>query len=203
MSYLMKIGQYDPHIIGQDKYESIVRLCLHEHDPGILKEWAMLMQNGELENISTVYCSDLLRSTQTVDSLKSQELLPLSIHVQHLDLLREIRFDISTLCTKEEYLNGGSTVVREAFFSHFKDNNLLDSHDNIKQRFDHLKKIIEEHKINNQRVLIVSHTFFIILFRQYLKYSDLFDNVERADYDLNLKHKLMDFGKVVDLQWYI
>jgi broad specificity phosphatase PhoE len=202
MIILMKTGPYDPQIDNISKYASVIALGRQESDPPLdpakSEDCFGELDAALFESVGTIYCSDLLRTRQTAELLKSRGLIDGNTPISYTSLLREIRFDIADFCSEAEYTLASSDAVRAGFIRAFIDDSLLETRQEIKQRCDELLKIFEQNKA--QDILAISHTFFLKLFTIYLEHRNLFDEPELITRYIEPQKRIMKFCEQIILE---
>ncbi|NTU98911.1 histidine phosphatase family protein [Candidatus Falkowbacteria bacterium] len=191
----MKTGPYDPQIANKSKYESVVALGRQESDPVLNRSKIDVclkdINGADFGAINTVYCSDLLRTKQTLEYLLDNKLISNNIIIKYVKFLQEIKFDIESFCTPDEYAQHGSDAVRAGFVKSFIDDTLMEKRQEIKQRCDILLEIMEQEKNND--ILIISHTFFLKIFLIYFENRDLFQRPEIIRDFIDPRKRIMKF----------
>jgi len=117
-----------------------------------------------------IFCSDLKRGKETADELAMK--LDVS-EVVPLDLLREVKFDIKKLLTREEFEKEGSNLVRQRFVSAFIDDDLEESRKEIKLRIDQFLSMVKD--LSDGTYLVIGHSFFMKILETYRREPDLFE----------------------------
>ena len=146
--YFRKTFKYDPCHSGLSKYESYEAVTRQLYSPGIVD-----LDFKEHFHLPT-YCSSLKRCRQTAKILSTGKITVLSD-------LREIKFSLYSLVSREEFERYGSSLVRERFIQSFINDSLLEKREDIKKRINRVVKIIFQE--NNDK-LIVSHSFTMKMF---------------------------------------
>lgn len=101
-----------------------------------------------------------------------------NIPVQIEEFLLPLKFDIGNFMDENTFNELGSEAfnqLRSSFLDAFFENKLLDSNQEIKKRFEYLKR-----KALNGAVLLVSHAFLIKLFEIYSQIGDRMFTNKRA-----------------------
>lgn len=185
-----KILKYDPTFGDRlSKYDGYTRITTQVADPDI-----QIQQDDSLDALPNlnpiIFTSSLKRGMQT-----ARVSFP-NITASALTELNEIKFDLTKLVSKEEYLDKGSTLVRTKFIESFIEDSLLERRVDIKARMDTIIKMLTT--IKHGDCLIISHSFFMKLFQIYISHHDLFDNpnILRTYFDSNIK--TFEFGKGFD-----
>ncbi|MEI8361097.1 MAG: hypothetical protein WCG01_03140 [bacterium] len=201
--HLFKTGPYNPASNFATKYEGVVALGKQENDVGIdlvrMREFAGNIGKTDqvvLKSFSKIFCSDLRRTTQTYGYLEANDFLAKKHSVVFDELFREVRFDITQLCSPGEYANGGSSVVRAKFVEAFICDDLLESRAEIKQRFKRLDALNYQ---STENILIISHTFFLKLYIIYRAQKDLFEYPDKLKDLLNPNERIMSFCELTKL----
>jgi len=171
--YFMKIGPYSVGD-GKDKFRKLSLLTTQRINPPLseCKIWNYLPRNFDFRKIDLVISSDLLRAKGTAKFLRNN-FLRKEIKIIYTPLLREILFDVADLCSEEEYKLFGSDIIRKMFIEHFAQDRLLEKHNKILDQFNELRKFLDEHN-SRENILLVSHTFFIKLFFDFLRNRESF-----------------------------
>ncbi|NTW22831.1 histidine phosphatase family protein [Candidatus Falkowbacteria bacterium] len=196
----MKTGPYDPQISGKTKYASVAALTRQEYDPPLdeAKVSACLDKPGidRLHDVAAVFCSDLLRTKQTADFLVRQKIVNNKASVTASSLLREIRFDVATVCSEEDYAQRGSDAVRQGFIDGFISDSLLESRNEIKARCDQLLAHMRQ---ETNDTLFISHTFFLKIFLIYLEQPSLFEQPSIISEFIDPRKRIMKFCEQIFL----
>lgn len=165
--YFRKILEYDPTFSGKlSRFNGYNLITSQKRDPSILD-----MQNYELsipKNVSLkIIASSMKRAIETAYKYFNNS------EVTVLDELREIKFELNSLLTEDEYHKGGSSLVRQRFIEAFILDSLSEKRHEIQTRMDSLIKKFLSQEFENY--LIVSHSFFMKIFQIYLINQNLFD----------------------------
>ncbi|HAE36250.1 TPA: hypothetical protein DCX66_04020 [Candidatus Nomurabacteria bacterium] len=152
--YFLKTAQYDLRKNKNDRYDYLCDLGLQKIDP------LPLHINSLTPMTKYVINSTLKRVALSFQNSSGSIFVP-------SDNLREVIFDMSTMCTKQEFNKLGSSIVREKFIELF-------INDTLPQKrlflFDQIRSTLEQIKlINCEEITIVSHSFKLKLFEAYLK----------------------------------
>ncbi|KKS77662.1 MAG: hypothetical protein UV74_C0013G0149 [Candidatus Woesebacteria bacterium GW2011_GWB1_43_14] len=192
--FVRKIFPYDSTFDGEfSRYDGYDLITLRKLDPGISSHPDMELP--ESMKPVCVFCSDLRRGKETAGEIAKNldvgEVVP-------LDLLREVKFDIKKLLTREEFEKEGSNLVRQRFVSAFIDDALEESRDEIKARMD--KFINQVRKLPGGNYLVIGHSFFMKILETYRREPNLFENPSKLVKHLDVAKRTYDYGRGFDFE---
>ena len=118
-----------------------------------------LAPNGLEVNDGVVLCSSLRRAVECVKQEKDVVFVV-------LDSLREIRFDLSQICSKNNWEKERSVAVRRGFKRAFVEDKLPVSREVIFKEIKELLALIKNN-YSGQQVTVVSHSFRLKLIEAY------------------------------------
>lgn len=180
---IIKILKYDLKTTSRGKiYDYLCSITSQEINPTTLEKNAMKLKEP------VILSSSLNRA---VDCIQRKDTLI-------LNLLNEIPFELSQLCTQEEWFNQGSLIVRKRFKEAFINDTLL-----IKRHliFEQIEDLINICKKLDSEIAVVSHSFRIKLIEAYIKtkgkIKDEPDLIEGFIFD---NQKTLDFGCSIILE---
>lgn len=177
-----KTLEYDPTCGGRlGRYEGFCRIVLGLEDPGILPG-----QNKLKKKTGLVLCSTKGRAKESVAGGKSTSLLD------------EVRFDLSKMVTSEEYEQYGSNLVRTRFVEAFEKDELKEKRKEIKARVEGVLKLLKS--VPEEKILLVSHSFFMKVLEVYLLHRDLFEKPQLLKECFNTDKKTYNFGEGFDFE---
>ncbi len=110
-------------------------------------------------------------------------------------LLKEIPFDLRSLCAKTEWEQGGSAAVRKGFIKAFIDDTLLLPRERI---FNEIKKILDfcAKQSTFQEIAVISHSFRLKIFEAFIyTEGDIEKNSCLIKCFIQPEQKTYDFGK--------
>lgn len=190
--YFKKILKYDP-TFGDTytKFDGYQIISTQEFDPDIEK-----IQEKEIkipENLLfPVFTSSLKRGIQSAQRYFDKE------YITALDELKEIKFDLQSLLTKDEYEKYGSNLVRERFVEGFIKDSLLEKRHDIKKRIIYMENLFSD--LIDGSYLVISHSFFMKIFQIYSKNKNLFEKPELLIGLFDIKTKTFDFGDGFEIE---
>lgn len=188
-----KIAAYDPLKYGLSKYESYELVTRQIYDPGILPT-AYEAEKLRLGVNSCILASDLNRARETSQLYSHRG----GVRCMFTPCLREVRFSLKELLTEDEYQKHGSNLVRERFVDHFVNDSLLEKREMLFERIKRLENLISSQA--EQKILIISHSFFMKLMEAYLKDGqDVFENPELLRSYIFPERKTYEFMEGFDL----
>lgn len=144
-----KILKYDLVGVG-DTYEYLAGVTAQTIDPPSL-------QPGEMHESGTVLVSPLRRARECI----SEQGIVTSE-------LREVPFDLKTVCTKEAWEKEGSVAVRRGFKQAFVDDTLLVRREELLREIQDLVSMLRGMELTNNTVVVVSHSFRMKLIEAYI-----------------------------------
>lgn len=178
--YFRKTFKYDPCHSGLPKYESYEAVTRQIYSPEIIPP-----MTHESFNLPT-FCSSLTRCVQTAKIISSGK-------ITELDELREIKFSLHDMVSKEEFERYGSSLVRERFIRGFMNDSLLERKESMRKRVCKAIKLISQ---DNNDKLVVSHSFTMKIFEAYLKEGlDIFKNPDLISKVIFPETETYGFGK--------
>ncbi len=151
--YFRKTFKYDPCHSGLSKYDSYEFVTRQTYSPGIIE-----FDTKEKFELRT-FCSSLKRCVQTADLISSGK-------ITELDELKEIKFSLHALVSKEEFEKHDAVLVRERFIQSFINDSLLEKRQDIQKRLDQVIDMISE---DTNDKLVVSHSFTMKMFEAYFQ----------------------------------
>ena len=179
---VFKILKYELTPSHLDTYDYLCDLTSQRLNPSSLEKKQMKL----IENV--ILCSNLNRA---VDCIERDDNTP-------LNLLNEIPFELSVLCTRDEWINRGSSVVRERFKEAFINDALLIKRSLI---FEQIEDLIKICKTIDSEIAIVSHSFRIKLIEAYIKtQGEIKNNPELINQFIFDEIKTLDFGSSIILE---
>lgn len=199
MILLMKTGPYNPIKPGLDKYDSLELLTTQQFDP-ILDETNIkdfiTFDHEMVRGVNIVYTSALQRAKDTASFLQKNDYIPNSTKLVQSELFNELRFNINEMCSQEEYIAEGSTVVRKQLLNKLADNQLIESQSEIHHRVAAAAEFLTKNEEMFGNILCITHTFFFVVLKGYIKNRGLFNDPEdlRSIYDPS--QRIMDFMHV-------
>lgn len=178
---------------GWSKYESLELLTLQKHSPELSDRNFVreCVDRKLVAGVEVIIHSNLTRARETAEVIR-ELFSDSSISLKPTPLLNEVRFSIKALATEEEYQKHGSDIVRKRFIDHFIADKLLESREEIAKRIQGLLKLLNT-QYQNKRVLCVSHSFFMKIFKIYLADSNLFEDPDILKDHFNPKKKTFEF----------
>jgi len=202
--YLMKIAPYNPFQKGLSKFESLKLLTMQQSDSqiGLSFEDSILRNlNKEIfSGVDLIISSNLRRAKETVNFLIDKGIVKKNVLVKYNNLLNEIKFDLSTFCSEDEYEKYESDIVRKKFIENFIKDSLIESQKDLKKKFEEFSNLIGVESKKYTKILCISHTFFIKLYSIYKKHKDLFDNPKIINKSIDPNKKIMNFCEVMRVE---
>jgi hypothetical protein len=131
-----------------DQFNYICRVLDQRIDPETKKPKGLNSISDKL------FCSPLKRAKECIN-------IRPNLSVIHVPELSEIPFDLEMFCSREEWEDKKSVVVRKYFKEAFIDDNLLISRKKLEKQTKKVIKIAQE----NPRSTLVSHTFRLTIIR--------------------------------------
>jgi len=182
-----KTLKYDPTFGGRfDAYTGYCVITSGEAEVGIEPGQYLRLP----ETISSVLHSPLLRAKETAQTSGAENL-------EQVKDLAEVRFELSKLLSREEYLQYGSNLVRERFLNAFEADLLAESRDEL---HDRVKRVVRLFKSKPDGVYAaVSHSFFMKILQGFFVSGDMFEKPLLLRRYLNPAEKTYNFGEGFDL----
>lgn len=181
---ITKILPYNPY--GEDesqKYPYVCDLLSQKIDPPSLEPGSLNCYGKR------VFVSPLRRSIECVDKASAESF-------EMSELLQEIPFSLGKFCGEAEFVQQGSTAVRNAFVQAFISDGLNISHQRLKKELELLFELGKD----NEDALFVSHTFRMKLIEIYSKVGDgLFSNPKIISKYLDVDKHLYNFGDTINV----
>lgn len=153
----IKILKYDLRSKEENfDFDWMRNVTLQTVDP----ESLYLGQLKEIQNAQIVFHSTLRRAVECLPDLPTVDKIP-------IDALREIKFDLGEFCTKEEFSERGSVIVRQQFKKFFVQDSLIVSREQMLQEVREVLKKCTESQFS--RVAVVSHSFRLSIIEAFIK----------------------------------
>jgi hypothetical protein len=150
---LIKILPYNLTPTGVETFQFLTDLTAQRVDPPSLHP-------GELRlEASTIFTSPLRRATECIAVEQGKTIHP-------LHLLSEIPFELSDLCTEQEWNEYGSVIVRRRFKEKFIQDELGLSRQIM---FGQIEDLISLDKALSGSVAYISHSFRMKLIEAYIR----------------------------------
>lgn len=166
---------------SSDPYTYTNQLLTQSVDPQSTAQ-ACLCPN---ENI--ILHSPLKRVSETIAAVSKKQ------QIISCNQLREIPFTIHPYCTKDEYLQKGSMVVRNIFIEKFITNTLSLDRISIEKEVREIESMIQKHN----DVAIISHSFRLTILEAYFKTKgEIFKRPEKIKDYIQPEKKRYDFGSI-------
>lgn len=178
--FILKTGVYDPRFGVLDKYSSYEYVTRQKYSPPLketesLEKLQMHFKKQMQQGVECIYCSQATRTFETARliltyfSQKDRKIVAISE-------LNEVKFSLKELLTREEYEKFGSNLVRERFIEFFMEDRLMESRKQLKKRVQRLLAKLRDSQEN--KFLLISHSFFMKLLQIYLREPALFESPE-------------------------
>lgn len=180
----IKIAQYGSAVPITRKYTFYAQATKQVSDPDIDLpiSYHPRYQRGQY---MTVFSSPLRRGLSSASYLAQ--------HVVALDQLREVRFDLTQLVTKQEYMLYGSNLVRGRFVKAFIADTLLEKRQMIIGRVR--KLLLYLYSLHTNEIVCVSHSFFMKIIEAHTKGCDLLQYPEKIADFIQPNTKTYPFGE--------
>ncbi len=114
------------------------------------------------------------------------------------NLLNEIKFQLADFMTSAQFEKERSMLVRKLFIEYFVNDQLPESREELKKRFTDL--LDELYKLPDGTYLAISHSFFMKLFKIYLRDKKLFMFPARLRAYLDIDQRTFEFGEGFTLE---
>ncbi len=179
--HFVKTLKYNLNPRNTDIFDYLSKLTLQKIDPPSTARACFHVDAG------IILYSPLRRVIDTLP--KTENLVYICI-----DILREIPFDLKKLCTKNEWEEKGSNIVRQRFKDFFIRDKLPSSREQI---FDEAKKILcrcfMESKFN--KVTVISHSFRLKIIEAFIKSNGKIESNPKLIHEYILDNKrTYEFG---------
>lgn len=184
MAKIIKILNYELYVDDPsvDEFERVCQILSQKTDPRSLSPQELPVGPGK------VLSSNMRRAKECLDIKPETE-------IDYRDDLRELAFDLSKFCSREDYTSHKSDAVREAFVKAFVSDQLELPRSEIQKQIEGLLKEVQE-----TDATIISHTFRMKLIEIYLEIGeDLFKEPELLAEHLDTKKKIYEFGHSFNL----
>ena len=172
-------------------YEVLDDLATSTIDPGLDSTcehlFSQVAEQLPVAEISTIYFND--SGYQSNRSEKSAQLIRGYIQ-RHFDRavplvgnsdLREVRFSVKALVTKERFQKEGMPAIRTALYQDQIDGRQSESIRELYTRINSIFTLLEKHRRLDETVLLVSHDFFMRVIDVYLNKTKKAAEVQLAD----------------------
>lgn len=145
MIRFVKILEYDTKPKDKDTFGYLCAVASQEIDPPTLKPKSLRLDTP------VVFHSPLRRAVECLAMREDMRYISISS-------LKEIPFDMRSMCREEEWLAGKSSLVRRKFKEHFVENQLMMERDDI---FEEIRKLLTQLYLfaRTSEVSVVSHSF--------------------------------------------
>lgn len=160
-------------------YEVLADLASGKLDPGIAHESMDLFFDAAgsalpLDSIRVIYYNN--SGKQSLRSKESAELIQEIIKEKHgcyIPLIgnpdmKEVDFDLSKILPKEEFEKRGMPAIRTALYKAEIEGVVVESIAHMYGRIERIFALCKSHEQKRERVLIVSHDFFMRVIEVYL-----------------------------------
>jgi len=156
MVNFIKVLEYDLKPDDPQVFEYLSSITSQEYDPPSLRAKELYFDSG------IVFYSPLRRSIETVSTSSN-------VISKSLDSLKEIPFILPKLCTKEEWSEQKSLIVRKRFKEYLIQDKLPISREKLWLEIEDIIKICLEAEEKFNCVNVVSHSFRMKLIEAYIK----------------------------------
>ncbi|TSC55721.1 MAG: hypothetical protein G01um101418_742 [Parcubacteria group bacterium Gr01-1014_18] len=162
MITFIKTLKYDTKPENRDIFEYLSQLALQKIDPPSISNASVYI------NADFVFHSPLRRVADTLERKENCQAIS-------VDALREILFDIPKLCTREEWLYSGSSIIRNRFKSAFIADQLPVSRAEL---FDEIRKVLLllASKPQSSSIYVVSHSFRLKIIEAFIKTKGMLES---------------------------
>ncbi len=170
--------------VSQEAFNSLANSTLHKVDP------ESLAPNGLQYTKKIIVTSPLKRAEECVEINSTNTYIV-------IDELKEIIFDLKKLVSFEEWSEKGSPLVRKRFLEAFVEDTLSESRGKILEDTKNiLRSILLYTKIFNKEILIISHSFRLIIIEAFIKSKGSLERDPKLLGNfLKEEKKTYDFGK--------
>lgn len=164
-----------------DAFEYVSKLALQKNNPLPHK------QNSVLFKQKKVFHSPLRRVEKSLAETTES-------HYIRDEKLKEVIFDIKKMCTREEYEESKSKIIRRKFKEFFIKDQLPQKR---KELFSEIEAVLKKiRKTHENEVVVLSHSFKLKLFEAYIKTNgEIKKKPELIHKFIHDNKKTFEFGK--------
>ena len=184
---LIKIARYGSEIGLSDKYNYYCKSTSGQVDPDV--DYPISYRDKYTEGEHSVIASSPLLRAQSSAGYLSKKIIV-------IDELREVKFELSKLVTKREYMRFGSDIVRERFVQAFIEDKLGEKRKNIMRRIETLKK-----RLQGNDVVAVSHSFVMKIAQAHHEGCDLVKCPEQLLNYINPDQRTFSYGEGFEMRY--
>ena len=195
--YILKTAKYDPIKDNLSKYECLDLVARGEYSPSIVvgnQEIITAVDRLAVKDADFIFHSPSLRTRGTAEAIR-QTLSPNAILIE-TPFLAEVYFSLKDLVTQEEYEREGSNLVRKRFIELFVNNcndKTLEPRRSIQKRIVDFLALLRSGKYQNEKLVAVSHSFFMKVLQIYLRELTLFENPALLSKHFNWQKRTFEF----------
>ena len=183
MITFIKILKYELNPKNKDIFEYLSDVTSQKINPQSLELGMLAVQSGIVLYSPLEHAKGCIKRTAGIDHREVVE-------------LREIPFDLKKLCTKEEWVDRKSEVVRERFKKAFIADTLMIKRKQLFEEVESLLRLCVRFHETYDNVTVVSHSFRLKLIEAYLGTDGkIKDNPELIHQYVFNNRKTYEFGR--------
>lgn len=181
---VIKTAPYSYKLPGRTLYNSFDAVARNIVDPGITGTYEKEYEGKG----AAVFCSPRRRATQSAQLI--------SHDFTQLPELREIEYKMSNFISRKEFYRYGSpnvTLARKRFFRALVSGNLDESFASVIARIQRVIDMVSQS--SPDKVIVISHGFFIKVFEAYIHDRSIKRNPQRLLNYFDGSHESFGFGE--------
>lgn len=174
-------------------YNALADLAMSRIDPGLDKNAEKLLikqiKHLDFSNVKIIYYNN--SGKQSKRSLESAKIIArvlkrqfnTKVSIVGLNYLHELNFDLRKLLHKSEFDTQGMPLLRSALFSSVINNKgkYSESLPSISRRIEKIDTIIRKHNKKKEKVIFVTHAFFMRFIQTYIKRTNRLSSLSIMD----------------------